>query len=726
MKTNYTIKNFRVFDENGVKIEINPISILTGCNSSGKSSIVKSILLFNSFLSKIKYDIENDEPIKLKSYKLDFSLYPINLLGSFGKLVNSSSKHNNMTFAYSIYSEMLSKDVDVEFVFAPDVNDELNNGYLEKITIKIDGEIFYYTDKETTELNINIIKREAVDYLYISKLVKFLSTFQVNHALDTEYKLESGVWSSDDEDAIDSTEKYHEIHNKIFQELDKFDVKRINDVCKCCNGKVLNDKNVTIDSYEIFYNKYFPYNKSIFKIDILSELDKISKTDLPNYMKKRIFKSFEDDDFLILGSNKIIEDYITSEFNTFSEYFIRYEEEYRIKSSGFSIEMEMGIPQSSCVWDSKGMITIWHSNREEKISEEVIKKEKYDKLKGQIIDFAMIYEVVMRWNQLRVVGDTRDIYTRKELISPFFGRSIPYEHVIYSYIKEYVIYLLKSLLSPKWVGNISYVASSRVDVRRLYTLEDKNDFTELLKSYFDNKRKFLGKKNLNSKNIYEPNTFMNKWIKKFGIGESISLSIDDEGLGVKIYLHKNDGRVRLLADEGYGITQLVSILLQIENAILSLKRNKETYSDIDQFIPEYLESRQKPITMSKVMIEYVPNTIAIEEPEIHLHPKYQSLLTDMFIEAYNDYNIHFIIETHSEYLIRRSQVLVAKEQYKNDEELIKNNPFKVYYLPYDGAPYDMEYASDGYFERSFGKGFFDVSSALSLDLDRIEQGVYEG
>ena len=41
----YTIKNFRVFDKNGATMPIKPLTILTGCNSSGKSSIVKSFHL---------------------------------------------------------------------------------------------------------------------------------------------------------------------------------------------------------------------------------------------------------------------------------------------------------------------------------------------------------------------------------------------------------------------------------------------------------------------------------------------------------------------------------------------------------------------------------------------------------------------------------------------------------------------------------------------------------
>ena len=76
MKTTLNIKNFRVFDENGVSFEINPITILTGSNSSGKSSVVKAIFLLNSFLAQIRKAIENGDPIQLDKFKLDFTMYP--------------------------------------------------------------------------------------------------------------------------------------------------------------------------------------------------------------------------------------------------------------------------------------------------------------------------------------------------------------------------------------------------------------------------------------------------------------------------------------------------------------------------------------------------------------------------------------------------------------------------------------------------------------------------
>ena len=52
--------------------------------------------------------------------------------------------------------------------------------------------------------------------------------------------------------------------------------------------------------------------------------------------------------------------------------------------------------------------------------------------------------------------------------------------------------------------------------------------------------------------------------------------------------------------------------------------------------------------------------VIVESPENILYPKNQSLLADLFLDLYERFGLRFIIETHSEYLIRRTQVLVAK------------------------------------------------------------------
>lgn len=62
------------------------------------------------------------------------------------------------------------------------------------------------------------------------------------------------------------------------------------------------------------------------------------------------------------------------------------------------------------------------------------------------------------------------------------------------------------------------------------------------------------------------------------------------------------------------------------------------------------------------------STVIIEQPELHLHPKVQTELADLFIEAIHsrengtDRAIQFIIESHSEHFLQRLQRRIAEEE----------------------------------------------------------------
>lgn len=49
------------------------------------------------------------------------------------------------------------------------------------------------------------------------------------------------------------------------------------------------------------------------------------------------------------------------------------------------------------------------------------------------------------------------------------------------------------------------------------------------------------------------------------------------------------------------------------------------------------------------------SVVAIEQPELHIHPRLQAKLADLFIEAAHNQQHRFLIETHSEHLILRLQ-----------------------------------------------------------------------
>lgn len=256
-------------------------------------------------------------------------------------------------------------------------------------------------------------------------------------------------------------------------------------------------------------------------------------------------------------------------------------------------------------------------------------------------------------------------------------------------------YFIKALMNeatnPEFCGRIGYVDSSTIEVKRSYPLDGTNRFGNLWRKY----NTIIVSCKDGSEKIYKPGTFINKWLKEFGVCESVRIENEEGHLRIKlITIESPDGR--MLADYGYGVTQLVSLLLNIEITISKV----EHYFDCIVGMP---------VACTSTLIK--PFWLIIEEPEMHLHPLIQSKLADMFCDA-SKYGVNLIVETHSEYLVRRSQVLVAEAGYDR-LTIEKKNPFKVYYFPVSGSPYDMRYQKTGLFEEPFGEGFFDEAGKWS-------------
>ena len=286
-----------------------------------------------------------------------------------------------------------------------------------------------------------------------------------------------------------------------------------------------------------------------------------------------------------------------------------------------------------------------------------------------------------------------------------FGPYKKFEHRLYRMFNEYLPVVLREIVLSSIPSSIEYVPTSLINIKRLYALDAKDDFTTLLKQYLEERRKFTPHPG------FFPGIFINKWIKKFEIGESISIDADPEGLGVCLRLHKDsdDKKGSLLAEQGYGITQLFAILIRIEIAIMrstSEVVNKDPY---DLGHPAHYWKKE-----SDVLVNYFESTIAVEEPEVHLHPNFQSLLAEMFYDAYTNYNVHFIIETHSEYLIRKLQVMVA------DKEIsLMSDDISLNYIEKEDSGSSnrkIDVLEDGRLNEPFGPGFFDEADSLAMEI----------
>lgn len=231
--------------------------------------------------------------------------------------------------------------------------------------------------------------------------------------------------------------------------------------------------------------------------------------------------------------------------------------------------------------------------------------------------------------------------------------------------------------------DIEYLYAHAVTQTVVYSAKDTNDYLSRTIHEFAPMQGVKHKRN-----------FILDWMKEFGIGSNFSIK-SVGGEAHIVYITNSDGEKVNLADKGMGSIQLMVLLFRLAITLPKIDGNDR--------IGYYRMN-------GKVVI--------IEEPEQNLHPMLQSKLADLFYKLNKDYGYRFIIETHSEYLIRKTQVIV-KNNFNDIDRPLKENPFKVYYFnsssnekPY----YEIEYQNDGNFFNDFGRGFFDEASNLAFEI----------
>jgi predicted ATPase len=106
------------------------------------------------------------------------------------------------------------------------------------------------------------------------------------------------------------------------------------------------------------------------------------------------------------------------------------------------------------------------------------------------------------------------------------------------------------------------------------------------------------------------------------------------------------------------------------------------------------------------------NQFLIEQPEVHLHPRLQAKLMDTLLSLGSKNS--YIIETHSEHIVRMLQVIVKQKKYK-----VKSEDINIYYFSRLKKSFDVSkffILSNGQLNASFPSGFYDNSYNLTKSL----------
>lgn len=208
--------------------------------------------------------------------------------------------------------------------------------------------------------------------------------------------------------------------------------------------------------------------------------------------------------------------------------------------------------------------------------------------------------------------------------------------LVTSFIYNLVSRILYSLRDDLTGESINYVSPLRAHPKRYYMLDkarmsisldtlDGDAIAEVLKENKEVKKQ------------------VNQWFSKFGFKIDVNMLRE-----VIHHMNVKQGGLDLdITDVGFGISQVLPIIIQ------------GFLSDEDSL------------------------TI-IEQPEIHLHPKMQADLGDLFIDIVTSEKKKMVIETHSEYLLRRIRRRISEGKIDNNDVSIclfhprtKNHPARV-------------------------------------------------
>ncbi|MFW0702090.1 DUF3696 domain-containing protein [Aliarcobacter butzleri] len=261
----------------------------------------------------------------------------------------------------------------------------------------------------------------------------------------------------------------------------------------------------------------------------------------------------------------------------------------------------------------------------------------YDKSKKYIVD----------WKNIKAGFSTDDdiIITGNAKFTCYFNNLIPYVSIgankssINHDINDFfwvVRYILKGIFE-----SYSYIGPLREEASRRYIYED--EVTE------------IGIKGENAPYLYT-NESDNK-IKKY-------------------YTLKNDKFMRKDSSLADGVNEWLNILgiagfnsdLVNEMIYLNLDATQHNSTKVNIAEVGFGISQVFPIILEGLRIKSY-DTLILEQPEIHLHPKMQMDIADYFLSlALSDKNL--IIETHSEHLINRLVRRILEDETNKIKELI--------------------------------------------------------
>lgn len=614
------LTNVRVFNNHPIIFKLTPLTILTGPNSSGKSTIVKSLMLFKDLDTttwpyRLKLDGKNNE------------------LGSYELIKNNNTGKDEIPgFYFRLFVPILNENITIAFFASK--SEKPYELRIERMTI-INGEDTILFDFQTDK-NDNFIFN--VNYLYFKdKIVEIINK-----------KERYSVLKNIADKAIRTNEKGFSIIDE-----NGFKEQRLKAIKNGLQIKEFQQLNMFYENKKYERAKDFKLDEFIFNYKYLNTILRIPKDSLNTLtLKDTLLNTAQDQNIKkLVEADKIPLDAIVE---------ILHMHDYKD-------------------FEKKQLSEISKSYR-------IIDSYAYDGL----------YPLYSRDNSIFSLLGMEDLYPFHPFYAALSELEKNFEIVsgvfVSSKREETEFSKISDFSKNVFIGIMDIF---KYDIKDVFRLSLGKINPERIIDYGNSLHELISSQQKSGRI-----EFINKWLKEFNICDKIVFETPVAGLGYSIYLKKRGKKVPLY-DEGRGTNHILNIILGINN--LYLPKN-----DYDFNLYSWLEER----------CDYFPRTVLIEEPEANLHPAWQSKLADLFVEASEAFGLNFIIETHSEYLIRKLQNLVARKALRNDlvQIIYFDNQQNNKRVSDKELMYSIKIKEDGTLSRGFGPGFFDEADNLAIEL----------
>jgi AAA15 family ATPase/GTPase len=687
-----SFRNFRIFKDT-CEFELVPLTILTGANSSGKSTVIKGLKLFRAF-----------EENKEGDWTLHFE-EGTHQLGDFDFILNDLSKEKEITIRYTAQKDFLSilfGVLSVENVFELDEGNEMKNGRLKRSSVYSEsgGEavLLYRAERRASSYSY-YLNKTYIRQTYAPKFKKLYDEWFEYRAKMKPYVVKASEGEAAREGEVKTIRGYRgaiatnwprpsaaadwyfpQITREFcdYLHLDYAKAVALDRIsglfCDSFDDSAEGDragKEMLRSAHALDVDEYFP------KPELLRLVGRIP-LDAYDCFEQRLWA-------LLLRDYPELEERFT--FDAFLGLFagldrqIRAARACRLGDDYVSLESVKKFITESGAKD-------FHSFCRQLLQEAVEETSVYETTPGErdawykrAASTAASFDA-LREKSIRDYPKESDLkalvlylyFFEYNLFIPPKGECVlktgePEERETLRSFMEKTERRLKDLSYGKiqtYFSNVFFVESIRANTQRLYTyFSQGTSFNEFL-------LKFM-------RNQYQENEkrFLSKWIKEFEIGDDLDFRIV-RGVGSQLFILRGKKRINVV-DLGYGVTQFLPVLLHI----IYNYHEHETANGI---------------------------SLAVQEPETNLHPKLQSKLADLFVDAHRTFGVRFIIETHSEYLIRKLQYLTARG-------LVGPGDTLIHYLSHNAPQLrKIRILPDGRLSEPFGQGFFDEADNLALEL----------